>query len=111
MTQLAARYNAPGPEALGDQRRRNGRAGSLLTPELLAALAERLKRPPEDGGVWSGPEVAAWMARHLGLQKVHPQRALVRAADGRMRLRGVAGGASVTGPLDVPVAGATKEAK
>src|SRR5918992_560727 len=60
--------------ALGDARRRNGRTASLLTPELLAALAERLKRPPEDGGPWSGPEVAAWMARRLGLQKVHPQR-------------------------------------
>src|SRR3982751_2738047 len=27
--ELAARYNAAGPEALGDQRRRNGRAASL----------------------------------------------------------------------------------
>src|SRR5215218_5725680 len=72
--QLAARYNASGPEALGDRRRRNGRPASLLTPELLAALAERLKRPPEDGGVWSGPKAAAWMARHLGLAAVHPQR-------------------------------------
>ena len=72
--QLAARHNASGPGALGDQRRRNGRPASLLTPDLLAALAERLKRPPEDGGLWSGPKVAAWMARHLRLQKVHPQR-------------------------------------
>jgi len=78
--QLAARYNASGPEALGDRRRRNGRPASLLTPELLAALAERLKRPPEDGGVWSGPKVAAWMARHLGLQKVHRDR---RTSGGR----------------------------
>ena len=72
--QLAARYNASGPAALGDQRRRNGRRASLLTPKLLAALAERLKKPPEDGGVWSGPKVAAWMARRLGRAKVHPQR-------------------------------------
>ena len=72
--QLAARHNASGPGALGDRRRRNGRPASLLTPELLAALAERLKRPPEDGGVWSGPKVAAWMARHLGRAAVHPQR-------------------------------------
>ncbi len=72
--QLAARYNASGPGALGDQRRRNGRPASLLTPELLAALAERLTRPPEDGGVWSGPKVAAWMARHLGRAAVHPRR-------------------------------------
>jgi transposase len=74
VTQLAARYNASGPEALGDRRRHNGRTASLLTPELLTALAERLKRPPEDGGLWSGPKAAAWMARHLGLAKVHPQR-------------------------------------
>ena len=72
--QLAARYNAGGSEALGDQRRRNGRSASLLTPELLAALTRRLERPPEDGGVWSGPKAAAWMARHLGLAAVHPQR-------------------------------------
>ena len=74
VTQLAARYNASGPGALGDRRRRNGKAASLLTAEVLSALAERLKEPPEDGGVWSGPKVAAWMARHLGLAKVHPQR-------------------------------------
>src|SRR5918998_2116031 len=74
VTQLAARYNASGPEALGDRRRRNGRRASLLTEAVLAALAERLEEPPEDGGLWSGPEVAAWMARHLGLAKVHPQR-------------------------------------
>src|ERR671917_2709254 len=72
--QLAARYNASGPAALGDQRRRNGRPASLLTPELLATLAERLKRPPEGGGVWSGPKAAAWMAGHLGRAAVHPQR-------------------------------------
>src|SRR5829696_2057118 len=72
--ELAARSNSFGPEALGDQRRRNGRSASLLTPDLLAALAERLREPPEDGGVWSGPKVAAWMARRRGLAKVHPQR-------------------------------------
>ena len=72
--QLAARYNASGPEALGDQRRRNGRAASLLTEEVLSALAKRVRTPPEDGGVWSGPKAAAWMARHLGRAAVHPQR-------------------------------------
>ena len=74
VTRLAARYNACGPAALGDRRRRNGKAASLLTPDLLAALAERVRTPPEDGGLWSGPKVAAWMAAHLGLAQVHPQR-------------------------------------
>jgi transposase len=72
--ELAARYNALGPEALGDQRRRNGRAATLLTEAVLAALAKRVRTPPEDGGLWSGPKVAAWMARRLGLRRVHPQR-------------------------------------
>ena len=40
--QLAARHNASGPEALGDRRRRNGRAASLLTEEVLSALAKRV---------------------------------------------------------------------
>jgi transposase len=74
VTQLAARYNASGPAALGGRRRRNGRAASLLTEGVLSALAARMRTPPEDGGVWSGPKVAAWMARHLGLAEVHPQR-------------------------------------
>jgi transposase len=74
VTRLAARYNASGPEALGDRRRRNGKAASLLTGDALSTLAERVRTPPGDGGLWSGPKVAAWMARHLGLAQVHPQR-------------------------------------
>jgi hypothetical protein len=74
LEELAARYNALGPAALGDQRRRNGSTATLLTEAVLVALAERLTEPPDDGGLWSGPKVAAWMARHLGLAKVHPQR-------------------------------------
>ena len=71
---LAARYNEHGPDALGDQRRHNGRAGSVLTAAVLDALAERLRTPPEDGGRWTGAKVATWMAAQLGLAKVHPQR-------------------------------------
>src|ERR671912_241663 len=63
--ELAARYNALGPAALGDRRRRNGRAASLLTEDVPAALAERVRTPPDGGGLWSGPKVAAWIARHL----------------------------------------------
>src|SRR3954462_11326043 len=72
--ELAARYNAFGPEALGDQRRRNGPAASLLTQDVPAGPAQRVGAPPADGGLWSGPKVAVWMARHLGLARVHPQR-------------------------------------
>jgi hypothetical protein len=41
---------------------------------MLAAVAERVKTPPDDGGLWSGPKVAAWMAEFLGREKVHAQR-------------------------------------
>jgi transposase len=72
--ELAARYNAHGPDALGDQRRRNGRAASVLTEAVLAALSERLRTPPEDGGTWTGAKAAVWMAQRLGVERVHPQR-------------------------------------
>ena len=47
---LLARYNAYGPQALGDQRRRNGRSPSVLKPDLLDKLQDRLREPPPDGG-------------------------------------------------------------
>jgi hypothetical protein len=37
-------------------------------------LPERLATPPSDGGLWTGPKVAAWMAGELGLAEVLPQR-------------------------------------
>jgi transposase len=72
--QLLARYNAEGPEALGDLRRRNGATATILKHELLARLRDRLREPPADGGLWSSRKVAAWMASELGLQSVAPQR-------------------------------------
>jgi transposase len=72
--QLLVRYNAAGPAALGDLRRGNGAPARILTPALLARLRERLRAPPPDGGLWSGPKVAAWMAGELGVTEVAPQR-------------------------------------
>lgn len=72
--QLLARYNAEGPEALGDLRRRNGASATILKPELLAKLRARLREPPPDGGLWSSRKVADWMAAELGLISVAPQR-------------------------------------
>jgi transposase len=72
--QLLARYNAEGPEALGDLRRRNGATATILKPELLAKLRDRLREPPADGGLWSSRKVADWMAAELGLKSVAPQR-------------------------------------
>jgi len=71
---LARRYEAEGMAALGDRRRRNAGAKPLLSVEDLEALRERLKTPPDDGGLWSGPKVARWIAGRLGLVHVHPPR-------------------------------------
>jgi hypothetical protein len=56
VTRLARRHDAFGPSALGDRRRRNGRAASLPTEDVPAALAERVEAPPEDGGVLERPQ-------------------------------------------------------
>src|SRR5215207_9670930 len=53
--ELAARYNASGPEALGDQRRHNGRAASLLTGAALSALAKRVRRRPGTAACGAAP--------------------------------------------------------
>ena len=72
--QLLERYNASGPEALANGRRRNGLKPRLLTPEVLEVVRSRLADPPPDGGLWSSRKVAAVMAAHLGLEQVAPQR-------------------------------------
>lgn len=75
LERLARRYNEHGPEALGDRRRSNGAEKRILTPELLDKLKARLADPPPDGGVWTTPKIAVFMAQELGLVSVFPQRA------------------------------------
>jgi transposase len=72
--QLLARYNAFGPTSLGDRRRGNGSTPRLLTPAVLTHLQERVRTPPDDGGVWTAKKVAAVMAAELGLASVAEQR-------------------------------------
>ncbi len=72
--QLLERYNASGPEALANGRRRNGLKPSLLTAEVLEVVRLRLAEPPPDGGLWSSRKVAEIIAAHLGLERVLPQR-------------------------------------
>jgi hypothetical protein len=37
-------------------------------------LKERIKAPPDDGGLWSGPKIARWLAKFHGVRSVHDQR-------------------------------------
>src|SRR6478609_8580670 len=71
--EVARRYDEGGPDGLGDRRRGNAGARPLLGAEDEAALRAALAEPPADGGLWTGPKVATWMAARLG-RKVRPQR-------------------------------------
>jgi transposase len=70
---LIRRYNTEGPAGLVDRRRHNPGQPPLLPAVQRAALVDALAGPAPDGGVWTGPKVAAWMADRLG-RPIHPQR-------------------------------------
>lgn len=72
--QIVKRYNAQGPDSMRDRRHEHpGPDRALLNDEQLQLLREALQHPPPDGGLWSGPKVAAWMGELLG-RKIWPQR-------------------------------------
>src|SRR6266480_2487868 len=60
--ELIRRYNEGGPQTLDDQRVHNGTKPTILTPAALAGLKERIKTSPDDGGLWTGPKIARWLA-------------------------------------------------
>src|SRR3954463_3769547 len=66
--QLARRYNADGPEALGDRRHQNpgARDRVLLTADQQQELREALTKPPPDGGMWNSPKVGEWIECRTG---------------------------------------------
>src|SRR5918912_2665264 len=66
--QLARRYNAYGPQALGDRRHRNpgARDRALLSAEQQHELREALTKPPPDGGMWNSRKVGEWIERRTG---------------------------------------------
>ena len=67
--EIVRRYDEAGPDGLGDRRRGNAGARPLLDAEGEAALRAAPADPPADGGLWTGPKVAARLGR-----EVWPQR-------------------------------------
>jgi transposase len=63
---IVHRYNADGPDGVTDRRRTNPGQRPLLTPALREELRAALATAPPDGGLWTSPKVAAWMAERLG---------------------------------------------
>src|SRR3954464_764589 len=70
---VARRYDEGGPDGLGDRRRRNGGAKPLLGAQGEGARGGAAAPPPRRRGLWTGPEVARWMAARFG-REVWPQR-------------------------------------
>jgi len=66
--QLARRYNADGPEALGDRRHRNpgARDRALLSAEQQEELVQALTKSPPDGGMWNSRKVGEWIEARTG---------------------------------------------
>ncbi len=60
--ELAHRYNRQGAAGIGDGRHHNPGHAPLLSDKQQAALVEALEGPSPDGGRWSGPQVATWIA-------------------------------------------------
>jgi transposase len=65
--QLVCRYNACGPSGLDDGRKANG-ARPKLTPEQQAELFAALRAESPDGGLWTGPKVAAFARARFGVR-------------------------------------------
>jgi transposase len=63
---ILRRWNARGPEGLADRRKANKSPGKL-TPARQAELFEALHKEAPDGGLWSGPKVAAYVADRWGV--------------------------------------------
>ena len=64
------RWNAHGPDGLADRRKANKGPGKL-SPAQLAAAYDALQQEPPDGGLWSGPKLAAYARDRFGVA-AHP---------------------------------------
>jgi len=74
--EIVKAYNQQGISSLANRRKQPGRRGRapLLNPDQMLQLQQALKQPPTDGGIWSGPKVARWIAQKTGVASVYAQR-------------------------------------
>ncbi|MEP0910618.1 helix-turn-helix domain-containing protein [Leptolyngbya sp. GB1-A1] len=73
---IVRRYNSEGPESVRNRikERQPPTPRSLLTPEQQQELRQVLQGTAPDGGSWSGPKVAQWIAEKTGRDRVWAQR-------------------------------------
>jgi transposase len=68
---IIKRWNADGPAGLADRRKAANGGKPKLTPAQQAELYEALRSPPPDGGLWTGPKVAAAARDRYGAAVCH----------------------------------------
>jgi len=61
------RWNAEGPDGLADRRAAANGGTPKLSDEQQAALFEALQGRPDDGGLWTGPKLAAYVRGRWGV--------------------------------------------
>lgn len=73
---VVRRYNREGPTSVRDRRleARPPVHQPLLTAAQQQELAAVVQGPAPGGGLWTGPEVARWIAEKTGRDHVAPQR-------------------------------------
>ena len=75
---ILRKYNQQGAQSVknGKKQPARGKRGKppLLNDTQLTKLKQALKEKPEDGGKWTGPKVARWIAKETGKEKVAKQR-------------------------------------
>jgi transposase len=64
---ILKRWNAGGPAGLADRRAGSNGGKPKLSDEQRAALFEALQGRPDDGGLWTGPKVAAYVRDRWGV--------------------------------------------
>ena len=64
---ILKRWNAQGPDALADRRAVANGGKPRLTPAQRAELYDALQRPSPEGGLWTGPKVAAYALTRWGV--------------------------------------------
>jgi transposase len=64
---IQKRWNAQGPAGLVDRRGARNGGQAKLSDEQQSALTEALRGRPDDGGLWTGPKVAAYARDRWGV--------------------------------------------
>ena len=64
---ILKRWNADGPAGLADRRAGTNGGRSKLTTDQQIDLWAALQQPPPDGGLWTGPKVAAYALTRWGV--------------------------------------------